>query len=74
MKDATYNLPPNSEFNKYEDFSISYNLCSNLETGYYDLVFVGKAKDKICSLNNDETQTRITIFIQGTGETRCERA
>jgi len=74
MKDATYNLPPNSEFNNYEDFLISYNLCSTLETGYYDLVFVGKAKDKICSLNNDETQTRITIFIQGTGETRCERA
>ncbi len=72
IKETEYILKANKEFDKYENFSINYMTCRNLETGYYDLVLVGTANNVMCSLNNDVTKTRFTIFVTGTGDDRCE--
>lgn len=65
IKDEKFYFGENTYFNKPEDFSINYKLENNLETGFYDIVLLGKSNDQMCLLNNDVTKSRFTIFVTG---------
>jgi len=75
------NLNANQDFFNLEDFSVNFKLSNDLETGFYDIVFIGRVKDhqckmegheckemkNMCMLNNSEV-VKLTIFVEGVNQ------
>ncbi len=62
-----FDIPKNTKFDSFEDFSLNYKLQDNLEKGFYDILLLGKADNSQCSLN-DQASIRFTIFVEGENE------